>query len=152
MSVVSGRPNTRVSTATSAAAASSSAVAAASTTPTMLYGRFPRRFTLRSTPRSSPYIEWEKYELLPPSYRPYTGRRTAAPDVSHVSSRLQRLNRPTLASQAKRNFPWTKDAKVVCKYSWNNSGLATYRDTVKCVYDVNGGVKMTTQRGSYTRM
>ena len=143
MSLSSGRPNTRVSTAASSAAAT-----ARNVTP-ILYGRFPRRFLIRSTPRASPFREWEKYEQLPASYRPYTGRKPQ--DLTQIRNHLNRLNRPTVSSQAKMNYPWTKDAKVVCTYSWNNAGIATFRDTVKCVYDVNGGVKQTSQRSNNTR-
>ena len=141
--MLSSRPNTRVSTAVSVSISSGSGA-----TP-ILYGYFPRRFTIRSTPRPRPYLEWEKYELLPESYRPYTGR--SAVDPSEIKRCLGRLSRLTIASHAKQNHPWTKDAKVVCKYSWGNNGIATYRDTAKCVYDVNGGLKRSTQRGSYRR-
>ena len=116
----------------------------------ILYGRFPRRFTIRSTPRASPTWQWDKNEMLPPSYRPYTSR--AQPEISQVKKSLNRLMRPTASSEAKQNYPWTKDAKVVCNYKWSNAGIATYRDTAKCVYNGKGNVKQGTQRGNYYRL
>ena len=99
----------------------------------ILYGRFPRRFCIRTRPNVMRYLHHlQQLEPVPSAYRPRSGIPTH-PDVVSEKMRLTRLRRPTTASKC--DFR-QRQTQVTCHYAWSNLGIATFRDTAKCVYDV----------------
>ena len=116
----------------------------------IIFGQFPRRFTFRSRPNNviMRYIHhMQQLEPVPAAYRPLPSRPTHPIELSN-KQRLSRLRRPTTAS-ASKTLRYQTNSQVTCHYAWSNDGLATFRDTSKCVYDARGGVKTSTQRGVY---